>query len=84
MNAKHSEFKVRFPLWQYLNQPLFSSTSKTVLNPFLFWYLYRIQLLEQCWIQDYIQLLERCWTQDFKSKRGFKKDNFNEQEPVDY
>lgn len=47
------DIKIRFPLWQFLNQPLFSSTTKLVLNPSLFAYLYRIQLLERCWAKNY-------------------------------
>lgn len=38
----------KFPLWQYLNQPLFSSKTKAVLNPRRFWYIYKIELLERC------------------------------------
>ncbi len=46
------DIKVRFPLWQFLNQPIFSSTTKLVLNPSLFAYLYRIKLLERCWVKE--------------------------------
>ncbi|MBD1837330.1 hypothetical protein NC997_19740 [Trichocoleus sp. DQ-A2] len=45
--------KIRFPLWQFLNQPLFSSKTKLVLNPRRFSYCYRIHLLERCWVKDY-------------------------------
>ncbi|HEY9851618.1 MAG TPA: hypothetical protein V6D28_19260 [Leptolyngbyaceae cyanobacterium] len=45
MANKH---QIKFPIWQYLNQPLFSSTTKLVLNPSRFWFLYRVQLLERC------------------------------------
>ncbi|MBD2019796.1 hypothetical protein H6F43_06290 [Leptolyngbya sp. FACHB-36] len=37
---------VKFPVWQYLKQPVF--TSKTVLNPRRFLYLHRVELLERC------------------------------------
>ncbi|NJL11508.1 MAG: hypothetical protein HC908_18945 [Calothrix sp. SM1_7_51] len=40
--------KINFPLWQYLNQPLFSQETKLVVNPRRFAYMYRIQLLERC------------------------------------
>ena len=43
--------KIKFPLWHFLNQPLFSPTTKLVLNPTLFAYLYRVRLLERCWAQ---------------------------------
>ena len=45
--------KVRFPIWEFLNQPIFSSTNKLILNPRLFAYLYRIQLLERCLDKKY-------------------------------
>ncbi|HAA29428.1 MAG TPA: hypothetical protein DCE56_19190 [Cyanobacteria bacterium UBA8553] len=44
--------KLRFPLWQFLNQPLFCSKNQFVLNPTRFAYLYRIQLLERCWDKE--------------------------------
>lgn len=44
----NKQAKIKFPVWRYLNQPLFSSKSKLVLNPQKFWYLYRIELLERC------------------------------------
>ena len=63
----HSQIKVKFPLGQFLKQLLFSPLSEAVFNPIYFWYLYRVQLLERCWEQDYIQLLERCLVQDLKN-----------------
>ncbi|BAY83103.1 hypothetical protein NIES267_25890 [Calothrix parasitica NIES-267] len=39
--------KLKFPFWQYLNQPLFCE--KLILNPHTFAYVYRIELLERCW-----------------------------------
>lgn len=44
---------VRFPLWQYLNQPLFSHFYKPVLNPMHYWYFYRIQHLERCLVKQH-------------------------------
>jgi len=46
MASKYS--KVKFPLWSFLKQPLFSLKRKAILNPHRFWYLYRIELLENC------------------------------------
>jgi hypothetical protein len=43
----------RFPLWQYLNQPVFSSTYKIILNPNRFWRFHQIRHLERCWIKEY-------------------------------
>jgi hypothetical protein len=40
---------VKFPLWQFLNQPLFDANNKAILNPSRFWYLHRVELLERCW-----------------------------------
>ncbi|NET01289.1 MAG: hypothetical protein F6K61_12100 [Sphaerospermopsis sp. SIO1G1] len=40
--------KIKFPLWDYLNQPLFSSDTKFILNPQKFEQVWRIQLLEKC------------------------------------
>lgn len=44
---------IRFPLWQFLNQPLFNRKSKFILNPQRFWYMYTITLLERCWEKQY-------------------------------
>jgi hypothetical protein len=57
--------KVGFPLWRYLNQPLFKET--TVLNPFHFWHRQRTKSLERCWEQNTVSFLERCWRQKYKS-----------------
>nr|WP_071588900.1 hypothetical protein [Fischerella sp. FACHB-380] len=50
MTPKHT--KLKFPLLQYLNQPLFSSNTKLVLNPRRFAHLYRIELLKKCWHRE--------------------------------
>lgn len=57
--------KREFPLWSYLNQPLFKDS--TVLNPFQFWHREKIQFLEHCWEQNSVSFLERCWQQNYKS-----------------
>lgn len=43
--------KIKFPLWQYLNQPLFDDKTELILNPCRFQHTYRVQLLESCWHQ---------------------------------
>jgi hypothetical protein len=48
-----------FPLWRYLRQPLFHST--TILNPFLFWHRYQLP------VQDPISFLEECWILNYKA-----------------
>ena len=39
----------RFPMWQYLNQPLFHPEIKLILHPGRFWKEYRILHLTRCW-----------------------------------
>lgn len=65
MQPIHDSTKPQFPLWQFLTQPVFSSTT-VMLNPFRFWKHYNIQWLERCWSYDPVQLLERCWTKDLE------------------
>jgi hypothetical protein len=44
--------KVNFPLWQYLNQPVFSRQTQFILNPRRFAYMWRIELLKRCWHKE--------------------------------
>jgi hypothetical protein len=44
---------MKFPFWPYLNQPVFSRTYNTVLNPWRFWHRYQVQFLERCWLREY-------------------------------
>ncbi|MBW4553155.1 MAG: hypothetical protein KME35_18890 [Aphanocapsa sp. GSE-SYN-MK-11-07L] len=44
-----------FPLWQYLNQPLFSPSIKLRLNPKEFWQTYSIEHLHRCLQQECAQ-----------------------------
>nr|WP_242038929.1 hypothetical protein [Anabaena lutea] len=46
MAPKHT--KIQFPLWHYLNQPLFSRDTKLIWNPHRFALVWRIELLERC------------------------------------
>ncbi|MEM9484658.1 MAG: hypothetical protein AAGA83_13315 [Cyanobacteria bacterium P01_F01_bin.116] len=46
---------MKFPLWQYLQQPVFSRQYKTILSPFKFWQSHNIQHLERCWEKEYRQ-----------------------------
>ncbi|MBW4537681.1 MAG: hypothetical protein KME43_00900 [Myxacorys chilensis ATA2-1-KO14] len=41
-------YKTQFPVWQYLNQPLFHQAYPLILNPKRFWHHYRVELLERC------------------------------------
>lgn len=40
--------------WQYMNQPLGDSQFESVWEIKRFWYLYRVQLLETCWMKDIV------------------------------
>lgn len=48
LNMVSKDLQLKFPLWQFLNQPIFSSETKLILNPSRFAYCYRIRLLERC------------------------------------
>ncbi|MBH8550954.1 hypothetical protein I8751_00815 [Nostocaceae cyanobacterium CENA357] len=50
MTAQHK--KIKFPIWQYLNQPLFSGDSQLELNPRRFAHGWRIKLLKRCWTRE--------------------------------
>jgi hypothetical protein len=43
---------VRFPLWQFLNQPVFDPTYKTVFSPRKFIRVHTVELLERCLKMD--------------------------------
>jgi hypothetical protein len=43
--------KIKFPLWEYLNQSLFKRNTHLILNPRRFAFVWRTQLLERCWQQ---------------------------------
>jgi hypothetical protein len=45
--------QIRFPLWKFLNQPLFNPYSPLILNPQRFWQRYQLEHLERCWIRAY-------------------------------
>jgi hypothetical protein len=44
---------IRFPIWKFLNQPLFDPQMPVVLDPGLFWRLYQVQYLRRCWDSNY-------------------------------
>lgn len=39
-------------IWTYLNQPLFDVQNPMIWGTKRFWYLYKIQLLENCFQKD--------------------------------
>lgn len=50
MQPNHT--KMRFPLWKFLNQPLFDRYGRTSLNPRRFWYRHQVEWLESCLMVD--------------------------------
>lgn len=58
MNSEDT--KLSFPLWQFLKQPVFSSTTKLILNPSRFEYTYRVELLERCFTKEYDSQSRHC------------------------
>ena len=52
----------RFPIWQYLQQPLFEPNSPPVLNPHRYWQLYAVWHLKRCFTASG---LEHCWNLDY-------------------
>jgi len=46
-----SRIKLSFPLWHFLNQPVFDRSYRLVLNPQRFHRFHKIKLLERCWMQ---------------------------------
>jgi hypothetical protein len=47
MNPKRNSNS--FPVWHFLNQPLFDAQYPAILNPRRFWHFYKIRHLEKCW-----------------------------------
>ena len=41
-------YLTRFPFWKFLNQPIFTATAPTTLNPRQFWQRYQLEMLERC------------------------------------
>jgi hypothetical protein len=85
MDTEGSRIKLKFPLWQYLVQPLFSPDFKS-LNPFRFWRLYTLEQLENVWIQSgtleeseeedrSVPFLEDCWLQAYLQGTSHRDSN---------
>ncbi|MEO0988177.1 MAG: hypothetical protein AAFY20_21955 [Cyanobacteria bacterium J06639_14] len=56
---------MQFPLWRYLNQPLWDEMHPITLNPFAYWQQYKVWYLDRCFDNAF---LEECWNisyQDF-------------------
>ncbi|MBF2049239.1 MAG: hypothetical protein EDM05_68960 [Leptolyngbya sp. IPPAS B-1204] len=53
MADNDNNLKIRFPLWKFLNQPVFNPQNPLILNPKRFWRRYQLEHLERCWIRTY-------------------------------
>jgi hypothetical protein len=42
-----------FPVWPYLNQPIFSRHQQAIYNPWRFWRAHQVRFLERCWLREY-------------------------------
>ena len=56
--SSSSTTKLYFPLWRYLNQPLWDSAYPLVLNPHKYWLQYNTEHLNRCLHNVF---LEQCW-----------------------
>ncbi|MGB3670135.1 MAG: hypothetical protein WA783_23240 [Phormidesmis sp.] len=44
----------RFPLWQYLSQPIGADNRKPIANPRQFWRVTKLRHIERCWVMSYV------------------------------
>ncbi|MEL6489271.1 MAG: hypothetical protein AAFV85_00570 [Cyanobacteria bacterium J06634_6] len=44
----------KFPLWQYLTQPIGEASRKPIINPRKFWHTQKLRHIERCWITSYV------------------------------
>jgi hypothetical protein len=51
-SAHPTKVRLKFPLWQYLIQPVFHPSVSLHINPVTFWQQYRIEHLHRCWLRD--------------------------------
>ena len=52
-----------FPIWQYLNQPIWDSAHSLILNPIQYWQQSKVERLNRCFENDF---LERCWAVNYQ------------------
>jgi len=53
-----------FPIWQYLNQPIWDSQRPLILDPARYWQYYKAVRLNNCLENAF---LERCWQINYSS-----------------
>ena len=72
-----------FPIWHYLNQPIWNSAHPLVLNPVQYWQQSKVDRLNRSFENNF---LERCWAvnyQDFvDSHQGFCDRTALEEDPI--
>ncbi|MEM8808232.1 MAG: hypothetical protein AAGF01_19605 [Cyanobacteria bacterium P01_G01_bin.38] len=72
-----------FPIWQYLNQPLWDQARPAMLDPFQYWQHYKVVYLGNCLENSF---LEQCWQIDYQefidNHEGFCDRNVLEEDPV--
>ena len=70
-----------FPIWQYLNQPLWNKACPAMLDPIQYWQHYKVAylnscldnaFLEQCWQIDYQEFVDRY--DDFCNRNALEED----------
>ncbi|MEO1294279.1 MAG: hypothetical protein AAFW75_00465 [Cyanobacteria bacterium J06636_16] len=54
---------MHFPIWQYLNQPLWDRDHPSMFNPLEYWRCYRRHYLNCCLHNAF---LERCWDTNYQ------------------
>ncbi|MEO0986709.1 MAG: hypothetical protein AAFY20_14320 [Cyanobacteria bacterium J06639_14] len=54
---------MHFPIWQYLNQPLWDRDRPSMLNPLEYWLCYRRHYLDCCLRNAF---LEHCWDTNYQ------------------
>lgn len=52
MEINSQKSKIPFPLWEYLQQPVFSRKKQFIFNPQRFAFFYRIEFLNKCWAKE--------------------------------
>ncbi|MGD1853641.1 MAG: hypothetical protein ACFB2W_05255 [Leptolyngbyaceae cyanobacterium] len=53
-----------FPIWQYLNQPLWNKAYPLMLSPARYWQQYKVAYLDSCLNNAF---LEQCWQVDYQT-----------------
>ena len=71
------KIKLSFPLYLYLQQLFTPNLYVKFINPFSFWYQYRINHLETCWEFNTVLYLETCLKIDGQIKKNQHNQSLN-------